>query len=144
MKLNLPLQFVSSPFTISLSTGSVSGKERAFHFSVTEDRIEIKGVADAGVRSGCVFLEDLLNLREAPYLKITNRLYEPLFSPRMVHSGWGLDQFPDSHLNAILHNGFDSILLFVKGINHTTHGFMDFSNLIERAAKYSLKVYFYS
>ena len=75
-----------------------------------------------------------MNLREAPILRNRDEVREPLFSPRMVHSGWGLDQFPDSHLNAMAHHGFDSILVFARGVDHTTQGYLDFNDLVERAA----------
>lgn len=128
---------------ICLQVGG-NGRTRGFRFTVTDSRVELQGNDYAGVMTGAVYLEDLLNLRKEPYLMRQNVCREPLFSPRMVHSGWGLDQFPDSHLNAILHAGFDSILLFVEGVNRTTHGYMDFNDLIARAGKYALNVYFYS
>jgi len=119
-------------------------KKRAFRMEVTDRKIWIAGSDYAGVFNGVVWLEDHLNLREAPFIERQVREVEPLFSPRMVHSGWGLDQFPDTHLNAVVHMGFDSILIFVKGINHTAYGFLDFADLIRRARKYAIGVYFYS
>src|SRR5690606_17709328 len=93
---------------------------------------------------GCYHLEDLMNLREAPFLAKMDAVRAPLFSPRMVHSGWGIDQFPDQHLNAIAHAGMDAILVFVKGPNTTTTGHLDINNLIDRAAAYGIDVYLYS
>lgn len=143
MSLVLPLRKESAGPKIELRIVP-GGKKRGFLFETEKETVRIHGHDEAGARMGAVYLEDLLSFREAPFLKPGKERREPLFSPRMVHSGWGLDQFPDSHLNAIVHAGFDSILLFVKGVNHTTHGIMDFNDLIERAAKYSLDVYFYS
>ena len=94
----------------------------------------ICGHNERGVSQGAFYLEDLMNLREAPILRNRDEVREPLFSPRMVHSGWGLDQFPDSHLNAMAHHGFDSILVFARGVDHTTQGYLDFNDLVERAA----------
>jgi hypothetical protein len=62
----------------------------------------------------------------------------------MVHSGFGIDQYPDSHLNAIAHAGFDAILVFAKGIDKTTYGYLDFNDLIRRATDWGLDTYFYS
>ena len=59
-----------------------------------------------------IFLEDLMNLRAAPFLCPQKVARAPIFSPRMVHSGWGLDQFPDAHLNAMVHAGMDATLVF--------------------------------
>ena len=62
----------------------------------------------------------------------------------MVHSGFGIDQFPDCHLRDIAHSGMDAILVFTKDVNTTTCGFLDFNELIVRAAKYGIDVYAYS
>ena len=118
---------------------------RSYVLKVTDKQIIICGNDERGVMAGCHYLEDLMNLREAPIVSKTQALKrEPLFSPRMMHSGWGIDQFPDAHLNAISHAGLDSILLFVKGIDKTTTGYLDFNDLIDRAASFGLDVYFYS
>ena len=145
MNLDLPLSREEKEPCIVLGTDPQSGrKERAFRFEVTEKQIRITGSDPAGVAQGGYYLEDRMNLREAPFLERGSQWHERLFTPRMVHSGWGLDQFPDSHLNAMAHAGFDSVLIFVKGPNRTTHGPMDFNDLIARCAKFGLDVYFYS
>ena len=117
---------------------------RSFRLVVHSDRIVVLGCDELGVGQGCYHIEDLMNLREAPFLETGEFLREPVFSPRMVHSGWGIDEFPDPHLNAIAHAGFDTILLFVKGPNRTTTGHLDINNLISRAAGFGLGVYLYS
>ena len=144
MKLLLPLSQNSEGNKEIRLNVSGNGKKRGYRLHVTSDVIEISGNDLAGCRNGAINVEDRMNLREAPFIEFMDESFEILFSPRMVHSGWGLDQFPDSHLNAIVHAGFDSILLFVKAPNQTTHGFMDFNDLIRRAKKFSLDVYFYS
>lgn len=44
-------------------------------------------------------------------------------SPRMVHSGWGLDQYPKPHLNTMAHAGIDTILVFVEDVDKTPSGY---------------------
>ena len=85
-----------------------------------------------------------MNRFRAPYLKPGKTCYAPAFSPRMVHSGYGQEQYPDQHLSAIAHAGMDAILVFVKDIDLTQVGYLDFNNLIRQAAKYGLDVYVYS
>ncbi|NLB55355.1 MAG: hypothetical protein GX811_06245 [Lentisphaerae bacterium] len=85
-----------------------------------------------------------MKLREAPFLLLGKSLHEPLFSPRMVHSGWGIDMFPDSHLKAIAHTGMDAILVYVKDIDKSSYGYCDFNDLARRAGEYGLDVYLYS
>ena len=113
---------------------------RNFEWEITPNRIVIRG----NTRRGVYWLEEEMTYREAPCLKQGKGQIEALFSPRMVHSGWGLDQYPDSHLNAIAHAGFDSILLFAKGPGITANGQADFNDIIRRASEYGLGVYFYS
>jgi hypothetical protein len=129
---------------------------RSYRLQVTAERVIVCGADERGVGQGSYFLEDLMNLRAAPFLLPQDVTRAPIFSPRMVHSGWGLDQFPDPHLNAIAHAGMDAILVFVTGVDRTpdehTHErghpsagrYQDFNALVERAAHYGLDVYFYA
>lgn len=117
---------------------------RSYRLQISETRVTVCGNDSRGTAQGSYFLEDLMNLRRAPYLKKENVVRKPRFSPRMTHSGWGIDQFPDPHLNALAHAGIDSILIFAKGVNHSTMGLLDFNDMINRAASYGLDVYFYS
>lgn len=148
---------VSMKITLQITTDAAAEKRiefvqdkdfkcapRGYSFVVTDSSVVIKGNTSEGLGQGCYYIEDLMNLRQAPFLTRCDILREPVFAPRMVHSGWSIDKFPDSHLNAIAHAGFDSILLFVTGPNKTTHGDIDFNDLVDRSAKYGLGVYFYS
>jgi len=134
---------------------------RSYRLIVEKNRIIICGNNAKGTGQGSYYLEDLMNLKEAPILEVCDVIREPLFQPRMVHSGWGIDQYPDSHLNTIAHAGFDSILLFTTGLNSTVgsrkikgilpgdierngRNYRDFNDIIYRAAKYGLDVYIYS
>lgn len=117
---------------------------RSYRIVCTESSVVVCGNDERGVGQGCYYLEDIMNLRQAPLLSREDILREPVFSPRMVHSGWGIDQFPDPHLNAIAHDGMDAILVFAKGVNMTTTGYLDFNDVIDRAARFGLDVYLYS
>lgn len=117
---------------------------RSFRLLVKRDAAIVCGYDDRGAGQGAFHIEDLLNLREAPFLPMGDTVRAPLFQPRMVHSGWGIDQFPDPHLNAIAHAGMDAILVFAKGVNRTTTGHLDFNDLVDRAALHGLDVYLYS
>ena len=108
------------------------------------ESIAIYGYDARGAAQGVYYIQDVMNLKEAPCFPKGTFKREPLFSPRMTHSGWGLDQFPDNHLKAIARSGIDSILLFTKDVDETTTGYLDFNELIERAASFGLDVYLYS
>ena len=108
------------------------------------DKVTVCGYDDRGAAQALYFFEDQMSEKKAPYLtkKVTRR--KPLFSPRMLHSGYGLDEYPDEHLSAIAHAGRDAILVFAKEANLTPYGYLDFNELIHRAAKFGIDVYAYS
>jgi len=108
------------------------------------DRIVISGADERGCAQAVYFIEDEMTSRHAPYLTKKTTRRKAMFSPRMVHSGYGLDEYPDEHLRAIAHAGRDAILVFVKGVNMTPYGYLDFNELVYRAAKYGIDVYAYS
>jgi hypothetical protein len=118
---------------------------RSFRLVTSAQALVVCGYDERGAGQGCYYLEDLMNLREAPWVSAgLAETRTPVFSPRMVHSGWGLDRFPDPHLNAIAHAGMDAILVFVKDVDLTTGGYLDLNDLVARAAHFGLDVYFYS
>lgn len=116
----------------------------SYHITVNENAVVVCGIDERGCAQGCYQLEDRMNTIYAPYLMSGSTTYAPQFSPRMVHSGYQMDRFPDEHLSAIAHAGMDAILLFVSGVNQTPTGYLDFNELIYRAEKYGLDVYAYS
>lgn len=109
-----------------------------------DHQVIITGFDEAGVMQGCFFLEDLMNQREAPYLRQTAYCHRPLFSPRMIHSGYALDVYPKDYLARVAHAGYDTILVFVKGPNMTPSGYLDLNELCRIAALYGISVYAYS
>ena len=126
------------------SAGTVRPTPRSYQLQVAPGWVAVWGADERGTAQGSYYLEDLMNLRQAPFLARQEGVREPLFAPRMVHSGWGIDQFPDPHLAAIAHAGMDAILLFVKGPDQTTTGYLDINDLIDRAGGLGVDVYFYS
>jgi len=110
----------------------------------TDNNIKIYGFDERGAAQALYRLEDMMNIRHAPFIKKGSIECRPAFSPQMVHSGYGLDEYPNEHLSAITHEGRDAILVFVKEANVTPYGYLDFNELIYRASKYGLDVYAYS
>jgi len=121
-----------------------SSTPRGYRIVCRDDTVILCGNDERGAAQAGYYLEDLLNLSEAPFLEPCDTEREPVFSPRMTHSGFGLDDFPDAYLNAIAHTGMDSVLLFVKDPDTTRGGRTDINDLIKRAAAFGLDVYFYS
>ncbi len=121
-----------------------SSDKDAAHTVTVQNGVVICGRTGRGVAQGCYYLEDLMNAHCGPVLARGYQDRAPLFSPRMVHSGFGLDMYPDQHLRAIAHAGMDAILVFVKDVDKTPHGYVDFNDLIRRAAGFGIDVYAYS
>lgn len=108
------------------------------------DNIQISAFDERGAAQAFYRLEEMMSFEKAPYVNKGIIKSRPLFSPRMVHSGFGLDMYPDSHLAQIAHAGRDAILIFVNDLYITPYGYLDFNDLIRRAKKFGIDVYAYS
>ena len=120
--------------------------KRSFRLQCDKRKIVIEGADERGIAMGCYYLEDVMTLREAPFVpQTTGLLKEPLFSPRMVHSAYGMDIYTESYLKRIAHAGFDSVLIYVKDDPlHGHNGAFDFAPLIDQAEAAGLDVYLYA
>ncbi|MBO7741280.1 MAG: hypothetical protein J6S21_01880, partial [Victivallales bacterium] len=128
---------------IFLGKGDFSVKG-AFTLEVTESRVVLTGDDSRGVLYGCIRLEDLMNFRSAPFLSRGTFRREPLARMRSVHSGCGIDQYPDWQLNAILHAGFTAVDIFLKDVDLTAAGYCNVGDVIRRAAAHGLDTVIYS
>lgn len=117
---------------------------KGFRIDVTEDGICVYGHDDRGIGQGLYYLEDLMGFARGPVLDLGTVCKKPMFSPQMIHSGYYLDEYPDEYLARVAHEGRDAILIFTKDVNLTPCGYVDFNDLIRRAARYGLDVYAYS
>ena len=72
---------------------------------------------------------------------------KPIFSPRMAHSAYELDEFPNGYLQRLAKDGVDAILVFTRGVNKPGNPaveYFDYNDLIDRAESYGIDVYAYS
>ena len=129
-----------------VSTVDDTLRDREYTVEVRKDGVEIRAADKRAIRQAYYHLEDLMNLRRAPFLKFGKERRRPLFSPRMVHSGWGLDIFPDAHLKQMAHHGIDAILVFLKDVDATQGGgeHAGVNDIIERALACGIDTYLYS
>ncbi len=131
--------------TPTLGLTKISGLSKgAFLLQVSPDRVTVGASDLPGLWNGVVYLEDSLNLREAPFLTLGEQKREQLIRFRRVHSGCGIDEFPDWQLNAIIHAGFNTIEIFVKDFGVTAGGHCDINDLIDRAEEYGLDTFLYN
>jgi len=110
---------------------------------ITEEGIEIRAFDDRGAAQAIYDLEDVMTEKKQPYLTKGKTKQKPLFSPRMAHSAYDLDVFPDGYLQKLAKNGVDAIILFIKGVNKLPIGDFDVNELIDKAETYGMDVYAY-
>lgn len=109
------------------------------------DKIEITGQDERKAAQALYYLEDKMTERKAPFIEKKEVKHTYMFSPRMVHSGYKMGEFPDSYLARIAHSGINAIVVFgIEGVNQTHAGPLDFNDLCDRAEKYGIDVYAYS
>ena len=119
--------------------------DRQYTVEVSSDGVKISAKDERAAAQALYHLEDRMNLRRAPFLKKGVERRRSLFSPRMVHSGWGVDVFPDAHLAQMAHAGMDAIVVFVKDVDKTKGAdHQDVRDVIRRARRYGLDTYLYS
>ena len=134
--------------SMSIGNRIIRGSKKADHVIIFRSAADLK--VKRSFRLICsaeqIIIEDVMTMREAPFVPQTKGLVkEPLFSPRMVHSGYGMDVFTENYLKRIAHAGFDAILVYVRADPLTgTQGPYDFAPLIDLAENAGLDVYLYS
>lgn len=118
-----------------------ASERRGHRVSVTKDFVVIEGFDECGVAQGLYYLEDVMNLRSAPFLPIKTEERRVMFATRMVMSGYSMNEYPDAHLSALAHNGFSTLCFWIYGKNHSQKGYTNFTDIAERAKKYGFDIY---
>ena len=144
MGVNVSVVADAEPAAVTVKIDA-SLKAREYAISVSEKGVLVRGADAKAAAQGLYRLEDRMNLRCAPFLATGAETRRPRFSPRMTHSGWGCDQFPDAHLAQMAHYGLDAILIFTKAVD-VTKGVphIDIADTIRRAKAWGLDTYLYS
>lgn len=112
-----------------------------YRISVKDNYITLEGYDERGVAQGLYYLEDLMNLRKAPFLKKEIIKRKALFSPRSTQSPFGMSEWPEAALSLMAHYGLDMLTLWLKDAYTTTRGdFIDIRLISERAARYGIDI----
>lgn len=142
MELALPMTAQQEEYTLWLKIDS--SIEKGFLVEARENGIEIKLAKDEEAFRAVVWMEDVMNLEGAPVLPLGQTVRRPLYGYRAVHSGCGLDQYPDAELLATVHAGYDAIILSVTDFDYAAVGYCNINDVIHRAAAYGIGVIFYN
>ncbi len=111
--------------------------------SVNKEKIIVNAFDDRGAAAAVYDLEKMMYSSRAPFIGKGEYKNKPLFSPRMVHSAYGLEEYPEEYMVNLVKEGIDAIVIFVKDINTTQIGELDFNALIAKANAIGLDVYAY-
>ncbi len=138
-------------------------KTEAFVINVTRNQIKIVGYDDRGMMRGIYYLQDVLDLRQAPLLKLGVSVRSPRYNPRITcapfSAGQELDPYGDPYTDGLLskisHAGYNAIWVWAKlyqvgssavfpelGTESSVR-LIRLRAIIERAAKYGIDVYAY-
>ena len=105
--------------------------------------ITLEGYDNVGIAQGLYFLEDLMSVRRAPFLKKQTIKRKAIFEARTTQSSFGMFEWTDEALAHIAHMGMNYISLWIKDVNLDKRGgFLDINLLVERAEKFGIKVGF--
>ena len=112
-----------------------------YSIEVTDSAVTVIGYESAGVMQGLYFLEDLMNVRKAPFLKKQRIARRSVFEVRCSQSPFGMFAWNDEALSTLAHFGMNSISLWIKDVNLDNRGgFIDINLLAERAEKYGISI----
>lgn len=142
MGLSLPMTSCDGDRTIWFCVDPTLA--RGFRLDVTPAHVLVTLCADSEAFRASVYLEDLMSLEQAPVLSCGTVTRRPLLDYRSVHSGCGIDEYPDAELLATIHAGYDAIVLFVKDFDCTTAGYCNISDVIRRAKRFGILVFLYN
>ena len=105
--------------------------EHSYRVTVAEGQISLIGKTARMAAQAGYYIEDVMNLREAPLLPVGEEVRTSLYPVRMAHSGYGLDMYPTEHIVALAHAGVSALLVFIKDVDKTPHGYHDFNCIHE-------------
>lgn len=109
---------------------------------VSEAGIAVKGYDNVGIAQALYFLEDLMSLRRAPFLKKGVTARKSLFEMRSTHSPFGMHEWPDEAFALMAHRGYNVIDMGLRdGCTNNMGNIVDVELLCQRAKKYGIKLY---
>lgn len=144
VSMDVPVLMTDTPQKKTIWFSIDSTLKSGFRLDVQREQVHVTLSDDREAFRASVHLEDLMNLESAPVLPLGTVDRRPLYTSRSVHSGCGIDEYPDAELLATVHAGYDAIVLFVKDFDRTTAGHCNIQDLIQRAKRYGIGVFLYN
>ena len=69
--------------------------KKGFVIDVSKNAVKVTAAEDKMTFRATIHMEDIMNLEGAPVLELGKMIRKPLYDKRTVHSGTGLDYYPD-------------------------------------------------
>lgn len=133
------------PATAAVTVKVDPSVREGYTLAVDAKGVRISAANDRQAAQALYHLEDLMGLRRAPFLRFGKDRRAPRFSPRMAHSGWGCDLYPEAHLRRLAHAGIDAILIFLYDIDIGKNGPVpNVREAMQRAQAWGIDTYIYS
>ena len=128
--------------TLNQNIGKASGY-MGYRITINANDILVEGYDNRGIAQGLYFMEDLMGVRRAPYLKQEVIARKAVFESRSSQSPFGMFQWTDEALAHVAHMGMDTIALWLNGANRDKFdGFVDMNALADRAEKFGIDLTF--
>lgn len=144
MNLSARLTFdQTTPADVVVSLSQDLGEANGYMgYRITADNgLTIEGFDNVGVAQGFYSLEDRMNVRRAPFLKIGTVARRSRFRSRSVHSPFGMFEYNEECFAWMAHLGYNSIGLWLKDSGTSLRGdTVNVQLLCERAEKYGIRV----
>lgn len=143
--------------------GTGLDRSESFHVEVGGDQVIVCGFDERGMMRGLIYLEDLMNLKQAPILNRLHETHSPRLTPRITcapfYANTELDDadnpYTDEMLSRISHQGFNAIWIWGKihdlgrsaiypELGRESEIKLNRLNaIVQRAKKYGIDVYLY-
>ena len=112
-----------------------------YRIGVFADGIKITGRDERALAQALYYLEDVMNLKSAPYIKQDEIHKKALLERRFTQSPFGFMEYTDEAFSHMAHLGMNAILLWIYDYETTWNGHIDTNLICKRAKKYGIDVY---
>lgn len=165
--LSVAMEIGPGSYPITLEADGGPEARESYQVETGDGGCRVTAVGVEGLRRALVFLEDEMSLRRGPYLpkgmiarecRVRTRISRSPFAAYRYGTGWELendeDAYPEEYLNYLAHAGINAVwvagffrsLVATKAIPELgpkTTRLDKLRRLIEKAAPYGIKVYFF-
>ncbi len=113
-----------------------------YRITTQTDGILIEGWHDKGIAQALYALEDIMNMRKAPFVELGTIKRKAIFERRFTQSPMGYMMYTDEMLSLIAHYGMDCIYVWAKDLERDFNDdHYDLPLLCDRAEKFGIDVY---